>query len=177
MERDHRSRIEYLRELRQVVKDKGSRGLVYLDESGFERTSYRTHGWGPRGKKVHGECSGRKRPRTSLISAKQGKKLLAPILIEGNTDSRLFNYWLENHLFRELNPNSTIIMDNATFHKTNLTKQLIEEAGHKLLFLPPYSPDFNPIEKDFAIIKRRRQFLPQDTSIYDVITQYVCYLD
>ena len=89
-----------------------------------------------------------------FITAKQGKKLFAPILFEGSTDATLFNYWLKNHLFAELAQDSTIIMDNATFHKTALTRQLIEEAGHTLLFLPPYSPDFNPIEKDFAIIKR-----------------------
>ena len=63
-------------------------------------------------------------------------------------------------------------MDNATFHKTALTRQLIEEAGHSLLFLPPYSPDFDPIEKDFAIMKRRRQFLPSDSTIDDIIKSY-----
>jgi len=147
-ERDDDKRIEYLRTLRQAVKDKGSESIVYLDESGFERTTHRTHGWGLRGKKVYGERSGKKRPRTSLISARQGKRLLAPILFEGSTDATLFNYWLDNHLLKELAENSTIIMDNATFHKTALTRQLIEEAGHTLLFLPPYSPDFNPIEQD-----------------------------
>ena len=88
---------------------------VYLDESGFERTSHRAHGWGLRGKKVYGECSGNKRPGAYLISAKQGRRLLAPILFEGSTNAVLFNYWLENHLFKELAPDSTIIMDNATF--------------------------------------------------------------
>ena len=160
LERDHRSRIAYLRTLRQVVKDKGSRGIVYLDESGFDRTTHRTHGWGLRGKKVYGERSGRKHPRTSLISAKHGNSLLAPILFEGNTNATLFNYWLEHHLFKELTQDSTIIMDNATFHKTAATRQLIEQAGHSLLFLPPYSPDFNPIEQDFAIMKRRRLEIP-----------------
>lgn len=150
---------------------------MYLDETGFERTTHRSHGWGPRGKKVYGVCSGRTRPRTSLISAKQGKSLLAPILFEGSTNSTLFNYWLKSHLFKELAPDSTIIMDNAAFHKTPLTRQLIEDAGHTLLFLPPYSPDFNPIENDFAIIKRRRRFLPSDTHIDQVIEAYVNYLE
>ena len=80
-ERSHEKRIGYLRTLRQVVKDKGSESIVYLDESGFERTTHRTHGWGLRGKKVYGERSGKKRPRTSLLSARQGKRLLAPILL------------------------------------------------------------------------------------------------
>ena len=139
-ERSHKKRIEYLRSLREIVENKGNK--VYLDESGFERTSHRAHGWGLRGKKVYGECSGNKRPRAYLISAKQGRRLLAPILFEGSANAILFNYWLENHLFKELAPDSTIIMDNATFHKTALTRQLIEQAGHNLLFLPPYSPDF-----------------------------------
>ena len=176
-ERSHRKRIEYLQSLRHIIQDRGSKGIVYLDESGFERTSHRVHGWGPRGKKVYGECSGNKRPRTSLISAKQGRMLLAPILFEGSTNATLFNYWLQNHLFKELAVDSTLIMDNASFHKTPLTRQLIEEAGHTLLFLPPYSPDFNPIEKDFAIMKRRRQFLPSNTAIDDLVKSYVTYLE
>lgn len=69
------------------------------------------------------------------------------------------------------------MMDKATFHKTTLTRQLIEEAGHTLLFLPPYSPDFNPIEQDFAIMKRRRQFLLADTTIDEVVRSYVNYLE
>lgn len=176
-ERNHEKRIGYLRTLRQVVKDKGSESIVYLDESGFERTTHRAHGWGLRGKKVYGERSGKKRPRTSLISAKQGKRLLAPILFEGSTNAVLFNYWLQSHLFKELAQGTTIIMDNATFHKTAETKQIIEHAGHSLLFLPPYSPDFNPIEQDFAIMKRRRQFLPADTPIDEVVRSYVNYLE
>ncbi len=176
-ERNHKRRIEYLRSLRRIIESKGSEHIVYLDESGFERTTHRAHGWGLRGKKVYGECSGNKRPRTSLISAKQGRRLLAPILFEGNTNATLFNYWLRNHLFEELGADSTIIMDNATFHKTALTRQLVEEAGHTLLFLPPYSPDFNPIEKDFAIMKRRRQFLPSDSTIDDVVRSYASYLN
>jgi hypothetical protein len=177
VERDHKKRIEYLRTLRRIISGSGSSGIVYLDESGFERTSHRTHGWGPSGKKVNGERSGKKHPRTSLVCARQGRKLLAPMLFEGSADSPLFNFWMENFLFKELAPGSTIIMDNAAFHKTALTKQIIEDAGHDLLFLPPYSPDFNPIENDFANIRRRRQFMPDDTSIYDVIDSYVSYLD
>ena len=176
-ERNREKRIDYLRTLRQVVTDKGSESIVYLDESGFERTTHRVYGWGLRGKKVFGERSGKKRPRTSLISARQGKRLLAPILFEGSMNATLFNYWLQSHLFKELSQGSTIIMDNATFHKTADTKQLIEQAGHNLLFLPPYSPDFNPIEQDFAIMKRRRQFLPADTSIDEVVSSYVNYLE
>ena len=54
-------------------------------------------------------------------------------------------------------------MDNASFHKTQKTRELIEESGHELLFLPPCSPDFNPIEKHFANLKKIRTYLPTDT--------------
>ncbi len=130
-ERNHEKRIEYLRTLRQVVKDKGSEHIVYLDESGFERTTHRAHGWGLRGKKVYGERSGKRRPRTSLISAKQGKRLLAPILFEGSTNATLFNYWLQSHLFKELAQSSTLIMDNVRW-TPKLDRWLRESPAPKI---------------------------------------------
>lgn len=65
----------------------------------------------------------------------------------------LFNFWLANFLLPELTPGHTIVMDNAAFHKSDETRQLIQQAGCELLFLPPYSPDLNPIENVWANIK------------------------
>ncbi len=129
IERNHSKRIEYLRSLRRIIESKGSEHIVYLDESGFERTSHRTHGWGLRGKKVHGKCSGNKRPRTSLISAKRGNSLLAPILFEGNTNATLFNYWLQNHLFEELGADSTILPRKDG--QRNLSQDSLDQADHR----------------------------------------------
>lgn len=70
-----------------------------------------------------------------------------------NTD--LFNYWLKNFLVKDLKPGQIIVMDNATFHKSEATQRIINSAGCELLFLPPYSPDFNPIEKFWANLKRK----------------------
>lgn len=176
-ERDLAKRITYLRALRAIIKAGGKDKLVYIDESGFESSTHRTHGWGLIGKKLYGERSGNTRPRTSLIAGKCGKKLLSTMLFEGSTDSILFNEWLKNHLLNEIPPNSIIIMDNAAFHKTARTKQIIEEARHSLLYLPPYSPDFNPIENDFANIKKRRRFAPPNSSLDDVIKSYGIYLE
>jgi transposase len=67
----------------------------------------------------------------------------------------LFNFWLENFLLPALGPGYTLIMDNAAFHKSEYTKKLIDNADCRLLFLPPYSPDFNPIEKFWANLKAR----------------------
>ena len=150
----------------------GSARIVYLDESGFEPTAYRPSGWACRGHRVAGQRSGNTRPRTSLLAGKCGKRLLAPVLFEGSTNAEWFNAWLEHHLFKELAPHSILIMDNAAFHKTALTRALILQAGHTLLFLPPYSPDYNPIEQDFATIKKRRQYAPLNTPLDEIIRSY-----
>lgn len=171
-ERDPEKRITYLRALRRIIQSKGSTNLVYMDESGFEYDAYRPAGWAPKGKKVHGNAIGSIKRRTNLIAAKRGKQLLAPILYQGSTDTAWVNNWLEQHLFKELHPKSTIIMDNAPFHNKKDIKRLAQEAGHQVLFLPPYSPDFNPIEKDFAIMKKRRIYNKKYNNLDELIKNY-----
>ena len=65
--------------------------------------------------------------------------------------------WIEQDLIPKLPPNSVVVMDNATFHKGALMQQMLEEAGHIILYLPPYSPDLNPIEKKWAQAKALRR--------------------
>ena len=72
---------------------------------------------------------------------------------KGTCNAQLFEKWIEKILLPELKKGQIIIMDNATFHKSERTKILIESAGCQLLFLPPYSPDFNPIEMFWARFK------------------------
>ena len=75
---------------------------------------------------------------------------------KGTCNGKLFEGWVEKFLLPQLKPGQTIIMDNATFHKSKRTKNLIESAGCHLLFLPPYSPDFNPIEQFWAWFKGKK---------------------
>ena len=166
-ERNHEKRISFLQSLRKTVKEKGSANIVYMDESGFEQETYRAHAWSKRGKKSHGERFGRRFKRTNLIAAKRQSAILAPILYESNTTAEWVNQWFEHHLFKELEPESTIILDNAKFHRKTDLCSLAQNAGHQILFLPPYSPDLNPIEQDFAIIKKIRSF--SDNSAIDYI--------
>jgi transposase len=166
-----------LRQLRQLAPVYGFDNIVYLDESGFEASSCRQRAWGRIGKRVYGDRSGNKRPRTSLIAAKRGRKMIAPVLFSGCTDADWFNQWLKEHLFSVLAKPSVIILDNAAFHKTGLTLQIVADSPHVLLFLPPYSPDFNPIERDFATLKKRRQFAPSGTPLDTILNEYVCYLE
>jgi transposase len=154
---------------------RGSDDLVYVDESGFEPHACRRHGWSLRGSKVYGDRSGNHRPRTSLIAARRGKDFLAPMLFSGTADTDLVNDWTRHMLCKELRPASTIIWDNAAFHKKKDLEAIAHQHGHFILFLPPYSPDFNPIEHDFANIKKRRQYAPPDTPLADIITSYGIY--
>ena len=171
-QRNHHKRIRYLQELRKLVLIHGASSLVYLDESGFELETFRPYAWSPRGKMVHGERNACRRPRTSLNTAKCGQELLAPVLFPGSTNSLLFNHWLEHHLLKELKTPSVLILDNARFHKKDDVKSIAEKAGHTVLFLPPYSPDFNPIEQDFAILKKRRIYAPSGTTLDSIIKSY-----
>jgi hypothetical protein len=65
----------------------------------------------------------------------------------------MFNLWIKEILLPELKPNQTIIMDNAAFHKNRITQELIESKQCRILYLPPYSPDFNPIEQKWGHVK------------------------
>jgi transposase len=141
---------------------------VYLDETGFDLTACRTHGRAPRGQRVYGQRSGNRRPRTSLIGALVKGKLTAPMLFSGTTNTNVFNQWLKEVLLPAIDKGMTIIMDNAIFHKSQQTRELIKQAGCSLLFLPPYSPELNPIEQTWANLKRQRRNNP-DQSLYQLI--------
>ena len=114
----------------------------------------------------------RRGPRTSLVAGKRGKQLLAPVLFQGCMNALWFNFWLEHCLFKELDHQSTLVMDNAAFHHKKSIQRLAESAGHHVLFLPPYSPDLNPIEQVFAHLKKRRAYAPPGTSIDAIVKEY-----
>jgi transposase len=141
---------------------------VYLDETGFDLTACRTHGRAPRGMRVYGQRSGNRRPRTSLIGALVKGKLTVPMLFSGTTNTALFNQWLEEALLPAIGKDMILIMDNAIFHKSQRTRELIRKAGCSLLFLPPYSPELNPIEQTWANLKRMRRNNPHH-SIDEII--------
>ena len=129
--------------------------LVFIDESGIDSYLYNPWGYGVRGHKVYGEVSGKRYDRESFIAGKNGKNIIAPMCFKGTCNTELFNAWIEQVLLPELKPGQVVILDNAAFHKSPKTKELIESAGCKLLFLPPYSPDLNPIETFWANLKAK----------------------
>jgi transposase len=164
--------MNYLKSLRHIILTRGVHNIVYVDESGFESSSYQPYGWAEKGKRTYGERSGNTRPRTSVIAARRGKQWLAPMMFKGTANTELVNEWFEKMLCKELKNGSTVIWDNARFHNKNDLGDIAEKHGHHILFLPPYSPDFNPIEHDFATIKKYRQNNAQKTSLQEIIKMY-----
>ena len=123
----------------------------------------RRYAYAPKGRRVDGLISGRRRPRTSLLGARMPQGFQAPLLLEGTCNAELFNRRLENELCPLLNEKHIVVMDNVPFHQGVKTRELIESKGATLLFLPPYSPDLNLIENDFATIKKIREYNELET--------------
>jgi len=128
--------------------------LVYVDECGIDQFLYREYARALRGKKVFAKISGKKFKRTNIVAGLCQGKWVAPLEYSGTTDSVLFEFWFENCLLKEVDKGSVIILDNATFHKKSVLPDLAKKYGCEVLFLPPYSPDLNPIEKKWAWLKR-----------------------
>lgn len=156
--------------LRERYRRRGKR-FVYLDESGFEPEVSRRYGYGPKGQRVYGLISGHRRPRTSLLAARMDEGFEAPFLFEGTCNTTVFNAWLEKELCPLLNNDHIVIMDNVPFHKAASSREIIEKTGAEILFLPPYSPDFNPIENDFANIKKIREYNEHQT-LENIVAAY-----
>ena len=145
---------------------------VYLDECGFRSETVREHGYAPRGEPVYDMRSSQQYRTPSLIAARTSGGFKATLMFKGTCNADRFNTWLETHLCPELTQADVVIMDNARWHKTSRTAELIDATGAKLLYLPPYSPDLNPIEHDFANIKKRWQYNHQQVSLEDIIKLY-----
>lgn len=108
--------------------------------------------------------------------AQRGNEWIAPMLFQSSCTHHTVGAWMEQCLLPELQPNSLVIMDNVPFHNKPQMQELLQAHGHTMLPLPKYSPDFNPIEQSFAILKRRRQFAPQGTTLDQLLSSH-CYLE
>ena len=141
-----------------------------MDECGIDTYLYREYGYAPRGQEVYGQISGRKYKRCGIVAAKMGDKILAPFQYSGTMNSTLFEHWFAQQLLPSLEKGTVIVMDNASFHSKQRLISAVQNAGCKLLFLPPYSPDLNPIEKFWAWLKRfLRKVLPSVVFFNDAL--------
>ena len=127
--------------------------MIFLDETGLNTKLARLHGRCRRGERLvaslpHGHWS-----TTTFIAGLRADGLTAPMLLPGALDGLAFRAYVEQVLVPTLRPGDTVILDNLSVHKSPAVRQAIEAAGATLLFLPPYSPDYNPIEQVFAKLK------------------------
>lgn len=146
---------------------------MYIDEVGNDDNMVVQHGWSEKGKRSYAEQSGSKTKRLSIVAGYnyQTKEIYAPFEFEGYTDTHLFNGWFGDLLCPELPKNSVVILDNARFHHSYELDEIAEKAAVKLLYLPPYSPDLNPIEKFWANLKRNiRKVVKKFDKFQDAVT-------
>jgi transposase len=133
--------------------------LIFVDESGVTTEMTRRYGRALNGARVEeGVPAGRWRTLT-ILGAVSLSGWVAVMSIEAPTDGDVFRSYLEHVLCPRLKPGQLVVMDNLGAHKVDGVRELIEGAGAALCYLPPYSPDFNPIEKCWAQVKQRLRAL------------------
>ena len=123
----------------------------------------RAHGRAPVGERLVASVPHGHRKTSSFIGCLSEKGMLAPYVLDGAVNAELFTAYVEQVLVPALRPNDIVIMDNLPVHKVQAVRRAIEAAGAQLIFLPPYSPDLNPIEMVFSQMKAKLP--PRSSSI------------
>ena len=114
---------------------------------------YRQYAHSKRGKRVNIRISGKRHARIGLVAAQCEGALLAPQTYGGTMKAAVFEDWFEEELLKKLPKEHVIIMDNAAFHKKEVLYQIAKKYSQRLIFLPPYSPEYNPIEHTWSALK------------------------
>ena len=127
--------------------------LVFLDETATNTKMARRYGRAPRGQPCRMAVPHGHYATTTVTAALRASGLTATALFDGATNGARFRAYVADTLIPVLRPGDTVILDNLNVHKVAGVREAIEAAGARLLYLPPYSPDFNPIEQAFAKLK------------------------
>jgi len=127
--------------------------LVFLDETWAKTNMTRTHGYAPRGQRLVDAAPHGHWHTTTFVGALTARGFVAPLVVDGTVNGELFLAYVRQQLVPALRPGDVVVMDNLGSHTGAGVRRAIEAAGCRLLFLPPYSPDLNPIENAFAKLK------------------------
>ena len=127
--------------------------LVFVDESSTNISLSPRYGRAPKGERSHGNAPRNWGKNITLISSISLEGIGPSLSIEGSADGEAFCLYIERFLCPTLKRGQIVVMDNLSVHKSQRVRQAIEDAGASLVFLPPYSPDFNPIEEAFSKVK------------------------
>ena len=126
---------------------------MFIDETWTATNMTRSHGRCRQGERLRMGHPHDHRKTTTLVAGLRMTGMVAPMALDGPINGEWFEAYVGQMLGRTLKPGDVVIMDNLSSHKRTSIRTLIEAAGARLLFLPPYSPDFNPIEKAFSRLK------------------------
>ena len=126
---------------------------MFIDETWTATNMARSHGRSPKGERLRMGVPHGHRKTTTLIAGLRLSGMIAPMVLDGPVNGAWFEAYVGQVLVPELRRGDIVIMDNLSSHKRATVRALVEAAGATLMFLPPYSPDFNPIEKAFARLK------------------------
>ncbi len=129
------------------------RRLVFIDETWAKTNMTRTHGRAPRGERLVAKVPYGHWRTMTFIAALRWDRITAPLVLDQPINGEWFKAYVEQALVPTLQPGDVVVMDNLGSHKGKAVRQAIRAAGAHLLFLPPYSPDLNPIEQVFAKLK------------------------
>jgi transposase len=127
--------------------------FVFLDETSTPTTLTPTRAWAPRGERAVGRVPHRRWHNVTLLATLTPGGMGEAMVINGAANRRTFDAFVQQRLVPALRPGQTVVLDNLSVHKSRRAREAIEAAGCTVRFLPPYSPDFNPIELAFAKIK------------------------
>lgn len=148
-ERDEQARARW----RERIAELDPERLIFVDECGSNVGLTPLRARAPRGERAFGEAP-RNRGKNTTLLASMGVEGIGPCLaVEGGTTKAVFEAYVERVLAPSLRPGQVVVMDNLSAHKGDRTRELIEERGCELVFLPSYSPDFSPIEEAFSKLK------------------------
>ena len=127
--------------------------LVFIDETGASTKMARRYGRCRRGERLDAALPYGHWKTTTFLGGLTSRGFIAPYVLDGTMDGLTFRAWIEQMLAPKLEPGDIVIMDNLPAHKVQGVRQAIEAKGAELRYLPPYSPDLNPIEQAFAKLK------------------------
>jgi len=127
--------------------------LVFVDETGTTTKMTRLRGRAPRGQRLKARAPFGHWGTQTFVAALRCDGLTAPWIIDRPMNRQIFETWVETQLAPTLQPGDVVILDNLSSHKSERAKAILKERGAWFLFLPPYSPDLNPIEMAFAKLK------------------------
>jgi len=136
-----------------VAEEVEAKQLVFVDEMGANVSLCALYAWSRKGERILGSAPRNWGKNITLLASITEEGLGPCLAVEGATTREVFEAYLEGVLAPSLSPGQVVVMDNLSAHKGGRVKEIIEGRGAQLLYLPPYSPDFNPIEQAFSKVK------------------------